>query len=62
MNSQLAAIRKDLGLSSDSQDSWKKAFETKNHTFFKELTNAMKSLRKTLIKEKYDRETKDTVL
>jgi len=57
LNTSLADMRKRLDGYDNNTDKWKRQFEEKNHSFFKELTNAMKSLKKHLLQEKLERET-----
>ena len=57
LKSELQDMRKTISGNEDNNESWRKAFEQKNHSFFKELTNAMKSLKKNLLKEKFERES-----
>jgi transposase-like protein len=62
VSNSLAEISGRIDKDEEYQEQWRKNFEEKNHNFFKELTNAMKSLKKQLIREKFERKTNDDSL
>ena len=57
VNNSLGEMTKKIEGYEENHLKWKKHFEAKNHNFFKELTNALKTLKKQLVREKFDRKT-----
>lgn len=62
VSNSLAEMGGRIDKDEEYQESWRKNFEEKNHNFFKELTNALKSLKKQMIREKFERKTNDDSL
>jgi hypothetical protein len=62
VSNSLGEMRARIDKDEEYQEQWRKNFEEKNHNFFKELTNALKALKKQLIREKFERKTNDDSL
>ena len=58
MNKGMKDMYDKIEFLNEGQEVWKKDFEEKNHNFFKELTIALKTLKKQHIKEKVDSQEK----
>lgn len=59
VSNTLGELGLKMGKNEEYHEAWRKNFEDKNHNFFTELTNAMKSLKKQLVREKFERKTTD---
>lgn len=62
LNNSLGEMNKAIEDDSVRNANWKKNIETKNHNFFKEITNALKIMKKQLVREKFDRKKTDDAL
>lgn len=62
MNESNKNMNERINLSEERQQSWRSEHEGKNHNFFKEVSNAMKSLKKQILKVNKDSGERDEEL